>query len=170
VRGFTLLEMTAVLMVMALVAAAVTLSLAATQRRASAADAVEDLVRFDQLARCFARRQGRPVRLAVDLRANRLLRADAAGGQEGHETACPLGASFTLGEAVLAGRRIAEGRTALWVSDRGYSPTYALRLDGPSLRRWILFAGPTGQVSVLDDEKEFRETLDLVWPARRDAD
>lgn len=169
-RGFTLLEMTAVLMVMALVAAAVTLSLAATQRRAGAADAVEELIRFDLLARHYARHQGRPVRLAVDLRANRLLRAEDGQDGQDKETACPLGASFTLGEVVVAGKHIDQGRTALWVSDRGYSPTYALRLDGPSLRRWILFAGPTGQASVFDDEKEFLQTLDLVWPARRDAD
>lgn len=168
--GFTLTELMVVLLVMGIVAGAVTLSLAGPKRRAELDDVVGEVVQFDLLARQYAARHGRAVQLVFDMDAGRVLRTEKGAVRERRPAVYVPPEGYRLGELRLAGKRLAGGRAALWCSVRGYTATYAVRVDGPSGRRWVLFAGLTGEASVFEDEKELEQTLSLLSGSRPDAD
>ncbi len=173
-RAFTLIELTVVLLVMSIVAAAVTLSVAGPKRLADADDAVAAAAQLDLLARRYAVRHGRAVQLVFDLDAGRLSWRPAARGDDGDEPppggACRMPEGYRLGRLVLPGKTIQAGQTAIWCSDRGATPSYAVRVDGFGESRWLLLAGMSGQASEIEDEKEIIETFALLAGGRHDLD
>src|SRR5256885_7110087 len=66
-RGFTLIEMMAVVIIMALLATGAALSFARPMRVARARDALHQVRSLDASARQFARRFGRPIEIGFDL-------------------------------------------------------------------------------------------------------
>lgn len=169
-RGFTLIEVMIVVLLAGIVAGAVSLSLAGPRRRAGMEDAVDGLAHFDRLTREYARRHGGSVRLVFDLDEGIVLRLVADDAGEGQSPRYVLPACFQIRRLVLAGRTITGGRTALWCSDLGYTPTYAVCIEGPAAeRRWVLLAGLTGQVCELDDEEQVRQVMAALPGRRADA-
>src|SRR5438105_1542102 len=73
-RAFTLIETMLVILLMALLASAVTLSFARPLRAARAQDAIEMVRSFDGMCRQVARRFGQPVTLTYDLSEGRIVR------------------------------------------------------------------------------------------------
>src|SRR2546423_437223 len=108
-RGFTLIEMMAVVIIMALLATAAALSFARPMRVARARDAVDQIQSLDASARQFARRFGKPVEIVFDLSNGTLARRDrdTIAFQSSLPRGCRIdevrvaGQSFSLGEASI---------------------------------------------------------------------
>lgn len=160
-KAFTLIELLAVLAIVALLTSGVTLSLKGTLRDAHAEDAASRLVAFDALAREDARRFNRPSEMRIDLRAGRLWRTGVSrsGGDGADGTALELPAGVVIEEVVTArGRSRAGDDLTIACSAHGHTASYALLLRGPGeRRRWVMFAGMTGQSNVIDHDRDVHE-------------
>ncbi len=167
-RAFSLVEVALVLLILAILAAAVTLEVRAPLARIGMRAVLDEIAAFDRLTRVFAREHDRPVRLVVALAAGRIRRTDE-GGRDPLGEALKLPSGYRIAGLRLAGRRINSGSVAVSCSARGLTPTYAVRVDGPGGRRqWILVAGLSGQITELDNETEVEDIL-LALEARRHA-
>lgn len=161
-RGFSLIEITAVLLILSIAAGAVALKSHVAIRKARMRDAAERVVDFDHLTRVYARRQDKPVRLLVDLSAGRISRTGRSG-QDVLGAALDLPAGCTIMSLVLGEKSFTVGSVAIGVSRHGLSSTYALLLrDGAGREQWILFAGMTGEVLWPEDENELRQIVSAL--------
>ena len=166
-RAFTLVEVAVVILIMGIMAGAVTLRLASPMHRAGLATAVAEIGSFDHLTRTQAREADRPMRLVIDLAEGRLLRTTEEGDPLGTTFALPSG--YRLARLLVADRTIYSGSTSLCCSRLGATPTYAVLVEAPDgQKRWVLVAGLTGQTMESDDEKEVQGILDAARP-RGDA-
>ena len=169
--GFTLVEVAAVTLVLALLAAGVALSFAGPIRSMRAGDAVERVRSFDATARLTARRSGRAVQMTFAESDGTLVRRDDPDGLDGGPVAyrgtMPGGyrverfrsAGDDRDDAAGMGR----GRSEVRCSPAGLSRTYAVRVVGPGLDKWLVFAGLTGQVTEARDEAD----VDAIFGAAR---
>lgn len=168
--GFTLIEIMATLLILAIAAGAAALSLAGPRRGAETEDVLGELIHADRLARHAARRHGRAVELLFDLAAGRVERRWIdEPDEQSYRYELPEG--FRVGGLILADRRIASSSASVVCSRAGRTATYALRIEGPGgRRRWVLFAGLTGEVTEIADERQLEEILGLLVGAGPDAD
>ena len=81
-RAYSLIEITAVILVLAIIAGSVTLRMAATVQRARMEDVVGRIEQFDRLARVHVREHDRPLRLVVNISAGTIRRTDPRGRDE----------------------------------------------------------------------------------------
>lgn len=182
-RGFTLVEVAAVAVLMALLAGGVAMTFAGPVRRMRAGDAVDRMRSFDATARLAARRSGRPAEWVLDLRAGTLERREgrAAGGTSDppeavYPASLPGGfridrvrAIASAGEAGRGGPAdVSSGLATLTCSPDGLTRTYAVRLVGPGLDRWLVFAGLTGQLTQVDDEAAVDAIFESARPPARE--
>lgn len=171
-RGaFTLVEVVAVLLLVAVLGATVTVSLNATRRASRLQDAVERLKDYDAAARDRARSSGRAMRLAFGTTSSRLQRVDATTGR-------PEGATIEFDRGVTVERvwiASEEGAAAATSGDvvcssLGQTDSYAvLLLSANAARQWVVFAGLTGEVRLLKNDVEVEEIFKLLAPDRNDA-
>lgn len=161
-RAFSLIEVTLVILILAITAGAVALGIRSPIHRMGLAQCVDEIALFDRLTRTYAREQDRPVRLMVDLDGGRLRRTDEQAVQElGQALVLPSG--YRLARLLVADRTIGSGGASLTVSALGLGPTYALLVEGPGSRRqWILVAGLTGQVRECGSDEEVRSILEAL--------
>jgi prepilin-type N-terminal cleavage/methylation domain-containing protein len=161
-RAFSLIEVMLVVLILGIVAAAVSLNLTGPMHRARASDLAEEIASFDRLTRTYARRHDRPLRLVIDLSEGRIRRMDGSG-TETIGAPLELGSSWRIARLLVGNQDVDFGTVSITCSRRGLTPTYAMLLEdrrGP--RRWILIAGLTGQPSEMSDEKEIRQTLAAI--------
>lgn len=153
-RGFSLIEVTMVVLILAIAAAAVALNVRAPMANVGMRGCIDQVVSFDRLTRAYAREQDRAVRLWVDLGAGELRRTDEEGrDQLGQSLRLPR--DYRLTDLRVAGRSAGGGSMALACSAQGLTPTYAVLLEGPGGRKqWLLFAGLSGQAWEAKDERE----------------
>jgi prepilin-type N-terminal cleavage/methylation domain-containing protein len=167
-RGFTLVELLAVLVLLAILAGSAALSLRGPYRAAQLENALESAALADNQVRDYARRCGKPAQIVVRIETGAIAGVTAADGfvdvaRFRTHVAC-------LDEVIVGGRRSDCGETAIPVSPRGWTPTYALRFQmSKGGHRWLAFLGVTGQTLRIDDEREL-ETLWRLQPQRPDAD
>jgi prepilin-type N-terminal cleavage/methylation domain-containing protein len=164
-RGFTLIEMMAVVIIMALLATAAALSFARPMRVARARDAVDQVRSLDASARQFARRVGRPIEIVFDLSNGTLARRDH--DEIAFQSSLPRGCRIE--EVRSAGQSFSLGEASIQCAPSGMSRTYAVHLLGPELDRWLLFAGLTGQVTQVNDVSQLDDILPQA-SSRDDAD
>lgn len=153
-RAFSLMEMTAVLVILAIAAAAVVLRLEGPMRRAQMRDVIGMIAQFDHLTRVHAREHDRPLRLVVDLNGGELGRTDEHGNQA---VGAPLRLSsdYTIARLMIREEEISAGTAAVSCSRRGLTPSYAMLLEGKGGRRqWIVLAGLTGTLVKIENEEE----------------
>jgi prepilin-type N-terminal cleavage/methylation domain-containing protein len=156
--GFTLLEVMAVLIIVGLFAAAVTLTPSGWFASARFDEVADQVTFMDQLARQRARRGDRQVELTFDLPGGRIERRDVDGE---HHITLPRGYEMTnlIVNRQSGGRRLVK----VAVDRSGYSPSYAVRIIGPDHEsRWILIAGLSGQAITLDGDKELDDAFDKL--------
>lgn len=170
--GFTLVELVAVLILTALLAAAVSVSLKGVRRDVALDDSAARLRAYDGATRDAARLAGRPLVLRFDLSAAVVSRLDPES-QQARGTALPLRAgasprdreSVTIDRMMTPDGEAAAGEVDVLCSARGWTPSYAVLLAGPNGRReWVLFAGLTGEARTIRDDRQVRETLALLRP------
>jgi prepilin-type N-terminal cleavage/methylation domain-containing protein len=165
--GFTLVELTVVLLILAIAAGAVVLRVEGPLRRAEMEDVMDRIARFDGNSRVLARRHDRPLRLAVNLATGELSRRSVEDGSEcGPPLELPEG--YRLARLLIRDREIGVGEASVSINGSALSPTYAVLVEGPNRSLWLLVCGLTGQVVRSDDEKEIRDILEATF-LRRDA-
>ena len=148
-RAFTLIEMIVVIVLIGLLTAAVVMSFARPVEKVRAKDAVEMVRSLDESARAQARRSGDSVQIVIDLSARTLARR-GAGGKVVFEAALPNG--FEIDRFRSGVDDIASAEAVVSCSALGLTRTYAVHLSGPGLNEWLLFAGLSGEVTVVKDE------------------
>jgi hypothetical protein len=144
-------------LVMALVASAAALSFTKPLRIARQQDAVELVRSFDAGCRDAARRFGRNVRLSFNLSDGRVARLE--GDRTTHQATLPHGTRIRM--LRTAARRVSDGRIDIPCSAAGLTRTYAVRLSGAGFEQWVLVAGITGDVTLVQDEAQ----LDAIFAA-----
>lgn len=168
-RAFSLVEVAMVLLVLALVAGAVTLRVRPILLRMDMRACLDEAAEFDRMSRAIAREHGRPVLLVFDLAEGRVRRTGEDGRERlGEPLDLPPGRR--LAEVRLAGRPVRSGCASVSISAAGLGPTYALAIEGRdgTDRRWLLMAGLTGQVVEAADGKEVDDAFAAI-KARNDA-
>ena len=157
-RGFTLIELTVVLLILAIVAGAVTLRMQAPLYNARMRDVVDGISQFDHLTRTAAKEQDRPLRLVIDLDENFLTRADGRG-KELDIPPFRIPKGFRIKTLLVRHREISGGKAMVRCSRKGLLPSYALAITSGKRTQWILFTGLTGHRILLTDEGQIREIL-----------
>src|SRR5688500_8497355 len=117
-RAFTLIELTAVLAILALLCTAAAFTFAPPLQRARKADAIAAIRSFDTYTRQAANRFGRASHILIDLDAQSLTRAGA--------NPLHLPPSLKIAEVRLATSRHSAGRVRIPCTAAGLTPTYAL--------------------------------------------
>jgi prepilin-type N-terminal cleavage/methylation domain-containing protein len=184
-RGFTLIEVMVVVVIMGLIAAGAVWSMAGNARERAQADALEVVDYVDQMARAAALSLGRGCVLRFDLDRQRVVRLRADGEVDGVSTG--LGGAYRVDRVLVAsgtgdGATVADesmrvvdagsGAVDVAFSSSGRSATYALRFvaDGSDKGRWLVLAGVTGQATVIDGESEIDNLFSMLAGQGPDAD
>jgi len=170
-KGFSLIEMTMVLLIVGIAAGAVALRVEPQLRRSRMEQVVRDFVEFDRLTRAIARRHDRQLRLVVDASAGELRRLDAEG-YESSGRAMSLPDNYAITKVLVRSQEIHAGTISLPCSRKGFMPTYAVRFLGPGGRQqWVLLTALGGQEVMIDgaDSGKIRDILAFTT-SRRDID
>jgi prepilin-type N-terminal cleavage/methylation domain-containing protein len=155
VRGFTLIEMVAVVLLMALLAVAATLSLTGRFRQVAMKEVIDQLARQDQLVRQQSRQSGQPMHLVLNLSDGWARRQDTQEVKSAQPWSLPAG--YRVLKIFLLGQETNQGEVAIPYSPKGLSPSYILWLSGPNeQQRQILVTGLTGQVLEVGDERQLK--------------
>ena len=160
--AFTLVELLAVLLLMALLATGVSLSLKGVLRDAELRNAASQLIQFDRLAREQARRSDRPSQLRFELQAGRVRNIDARTKTvQGRELQLPAGVAI---EQVRTARQPRGGADAVVpCSARGQTTSYAVLLRGVGRQQlWLVVAGLSGTVETVRDDQTVNQTFALL--------
>jgi type II secretion system protein H len=163
--GFTLVELTVVLLIMGIVAAAVTLKMSGPVSRVKLQDVVKQVKQFDTLTRSYTRQQGKAVRVNVDLSENRISRLDDEGEPLGRPLQLP--SNFKIEKCLIASQQDASDMALLKYNSQGMTHSYAIKLADKLQSKWIIIIGLTGQVVELKNEQEVQEILESL--SRDDA-
>jgi len=195
--GFTLVELVAVVTLLALLAGAVAVSLTGEADRARRVDVIGQLRHADRTARLAAQREGEAMALRFDLSAQRVWRRRDNGERDG-----PVSHPFHLPGAFRIARvvkletpaepgyprrepdveRIDRGTATIAYSANGRSVSYALRVahrDEPrdaasngaaGIGPWLVVSGLTGQVTVHDDAETIDKLFAVLADGGADAD
>ena len=163
-RGFTLIELTACLILVGLIATVATVSLGGVQRVHEMEDVIDQLGLIDYLAREHAERFDRPETLLFDLEAGRIQRLgpdDRAGANGGSSWTLPTG--FVLRGVRVQGQDWSTRQVAVEFSSAGISPTYAVQIshEGMSADVWLIIAGACGRLERVENQ----EVVDAVFDA-----
>jgi prepilin-type N-terminal cleavage/methylation domain-containing protein len=165
--AFTLIETMLAVLIMALLASAAALSFAAPLRTARAREALDQLTAADSAARKLSRESGRAVRLSFDPASGVI---DRHFGQQ-LELREVLPSSIRMQDIFVNLRIYRDTRAEVVFSAAGLSPTYAIHVVGRRVDRWIVFAGLSGETSVMTDEETVRSAIDnSAAPARHNLD
>ena len=161
-RAFTLIEMIAVIVILALLSTAAAMSFSRPLQATRARDAVNQICALDASARQAARRFGKPVQIIFDLADHTIQRRE----RDAITFSSALPAGGKIDEIRTSARRESLGEVFIDCSASGMSRTYAVHVVGPQLDRWVLFAGLTGQITQITDVAE----LDSIFPPTTGGD
>lgn len=162
-RGFTLLELIAVVALLATLAVAGRYSLRGPLAKARLEQALQRLAELDHQARAESRRHRQPVELSIDL-------DDAAVGFKPVADEARLwrrrttaGQGVHIDQARFGDRRASDGQSSVWISPWGQSDPYAIRLtaDGGRIAAWLLVLGASGQTVKCWDDATVERALPI---------
>lgn len=148
-KGFSLIELVVVLLLLAILAAMATYSARGIVARDRLARGVETIEQFDRALRRAARSQRRPVKGMIDRRRGEFA---VEGSQERR---------FRLPDSVSIEslRMDASGRGLTAIGD-GSTSSYAVELQCDRAKVFVLFAGGSGQVLHLTDRSQVQSILE----------
>jgi type II secretion system protein H len=166
--GFTLIELLAVLVIVGLVTAMAGLRLSGTAQAARFEWAIERFTATDSLMRTHAAASGRSAQLRFQLGTGRLDRQFES--RSANTSSVELGQNVEVARFLSATRDVETGDVAIDYSPSGSSQTYAVELKGPGDRAaWMLFAGVTGQMTRLEEERDAGRLLQAIRRPRIDS-
>lgn len=168
-RAFTLIELAAVSLIVALLAGAVVWSFSGPIAAARAADALDRVRTFDAVARQATANNHREAVLRFDLYSGSLERYDA-GQPAGPVYQARLPQGYRIARFRAADVDLQDGddrRVSIRCSAEGRTSTYAVQVVGPSLDRWMVFAGLSGQATEFDRESEVDAVFAALGAERR---
>ena len=157
--AFTLVELTVVLLVLAITAGAVALRVAGPMARAKVENIVGRIAQFDRTTRRHCISNDRKVRMVIDLGEGRLQLTDA-GGRDLQGQTLVLPKPLKIAQVVLAEDETSSGIVTLSCSTRGLMQSYAMLVEGAGEReQWLMFCGLTGRVVEMDGYDQVVETF-----------
>ncbi len=163
-RAFTLIELSVVLALIGLMMAVAAVSFKQPYRKAQSQYAVEQIMHVDRRLRDHARRFGRAAELTIDLERGQIYAVEENADGKARKGRMALRVASQVDRVLLGRRRFDYGRAKIQVSSIGRTNTYALRLRGADGgRRWLLFAGESGQVTESTHEKEITDLFDMLY-------
>jgi prepilin-type N-terminal cleavage/methylation domain-containing protein len=155
-RAFTLVEVMLVVLLVGTLAAVAVMSFARPLRAARVREAIAEVGAFDAAARRLARRSGREVEIVIDAYEQRLTRREQDREPASHLT---LPGGLRIEQVRSSGDAAHESPLTIRVAPHGWSRSYAVRVVGPEFDRWLLVAGMSGQVTVIEDESKVEAIL-----------
>jgi prepilin-type N-terminal cleavage/methylation domain-containing protein len=175
--AFTLIEMLVVLVLAAILATIVTVSMTRSVRAAQAEDVAGRIATYDRLARDYCRRFGKPGRLVFDLGSGTITRVAGETDTVSPENvggALHLPSGVVLSSVVTESGTATAGSVSIHCSADGQTPSYAIELtDVRGQQSWIVTAGLTGKTLKVSDGQEvqdiFRTMRGGAAPAGDDA-
>lgn len=157
-RGFSLIELLVVLLLISIVTASVSIRWADVYQRAKLQSVLEKLIDVDFKARRHAANRNRPCQLVFDFDAQTVGSSRWVDGAEKFVmSTLPQGIRFTGIRTI--GDSVSSGKESVSIFNIGATPTYALEVSQNEQTRWIVFAGRTGQAKVFEDAKKVDEVF-----------
>ena len=148
-HGFSLIELVVVIVLMAMIAAAASLSLRGYVQRQRVVRAVETIGRFDAALRSEARRTRSTVTGTIEPSGGRLMFQS-----EAETRVFKLPADVRLNRVRIGPITSSTSPRRLAVDDLGRSPSYAIEVVAGTASRWVFFSGASGQgVNGLDRDE-----------------
>lgn len=167
--GFTLYELLAVMVLMAILAGTVGISVRGHVSNAQLEAFLDRLETFDGRARAEARRLHQPVTLAFDSDEQRASRTQGGFAGAATERTCAVPRGVEIAQMKTTSQVSARGSLRIALSPLGQTDTYALRLEASSGRSvWLVVLGASGQCLRFDKENDVEEIFALQRGAKRD--
>jgi prepilin-type N-terminal cleavage/methylation domain-containing protein len=162
--GFTLVELLVVIVILALLAAVVATRWSGVHHQAVAESMRNQLQFVDQHLRQFARSRNRPCVLAFDVEKSRVGKQLSLDEDDQLQWES-LGTGVRVESIRVGVDKPTSRRIEIPVDAIGQTPTYGLYLVGPGKREtWLLFAGVSGQMSELKDQRTWNAAFELLQP------
>ena len=156
--AFTLIESLIAVVLLGIISTAAALTFRSSLQSASTTDAIEQIKYLDSSARQRAKRFNQPVELIFDVTNSSLSRREGSKrNDESFHASLPRG--FSIDQINIAGQSTFNGEISLTCSPTGLTPSYALHLIGPNFDQWLLFAGLSGQMTVIKNEETVQDIL-----------
>lgn len=157
--GFTLIEVTAVVLIMGVMAGLAGMSLLGALDQATLDDVAARIVAADTLTRQRAMRSGQPIYLHFITEQHEL------HCRQGEARSTPVAhwpAKYSV-ELIM----LATDEGDIRINRSGRSGSYIVRVSDPSQRsRWIVVCGLTGERGVFADEQAVRD-IQAIWAQKR---
>jgi prepilin-type N-terminal cleavage/methylation domain-containing protein len=167
-RGYSLLELLVVLVLLTLVAGGVMVSIKEPLRRARGQLALDEWQALDGQLRELARRTQRPVRLVVHVRRRILERVSDDDQGRSVTQSLPLAGSWS--RVAKSGTESKDDDLHIPFWPDGRSATYAVEIpDAHGRPIWLVFAGVTGQPRVQSHAHTVTQLLDRPRAGGTDA-
>ena len=167
--AFTLIELLVVIVLLGMITTAAALTFRSSLQSAASTEAIDQIKYLDTTARQRAVRFNQPVDLIFDLTNSTLARREASKrNDESFISSLPRG--FSIDQINIAGQSTFNGEISLTCSPAGLTPSYALHLIGPNFDQWLLFAGLSGQLTLINYESTLQDILAPTRRAGRNAD
>ncbi len=168
--AFTLIESLVAIVLLGIISTAAALTFRSSLQSASASDAIAQIKYLDSSARQRAQRFNQPVEIIFDLTNSTLSRREGSKRNDQSFTAS-LPSSFSIDQINIAGQSTFNGEISLTCSPAGLTPSYAIHFIGPNFDQWLLFAGLSGQLTLIKDEATVQDILAATrQSAGRNAD
>lgn len=156
-RGFSMVELIVVLLLLGLMAAAITLRLQSPLYLARIKEFKEDMTAYDRLTRKSCLEQNRAARLWIDLTAGRIERRSIDGTVE-YGTSLQLPRDLKIVTLRIGRQDVIAGRFIIPFSRWGLSPTYGLCVEASEGdRHWLVLSGLTGQPVEPQEDVDVRD-------------
>ena len=157
-RAFTLIETLVAMVLLGIISTAAALTFRSSLQSATATDAIAQIKYLDSSARQRAQRFNQPVELIFDLTNSSFSRRE--GGRRNDQSfTASLPRGFTIDQINIAGQSTFNGEVSLTCSPTGLTNSYSIHLIGPNFDQWLLFAGLTGQMTVIRNEETVQDIL-----------
>jgi len=168
--AFTLIESLIAVVLLGIISTAAALTFRSSLQSATTTDAIEQIKYLDSSARQRAGRFNQPVELIFDLATSTFSRREGSKrNDESFHASLPRG--FSIDQINIAGQSTFNGEISLTCSPACLTPSYAIHLIGPNFDQWLLFAGLSGQMTLIKDEESVQDILSSTrQSAGRNAD